>query len=82
MNLPIFRRFEIQRIDPEVVAPVDDAVQRLLVGQVECGLGDEEQEGDRAYPVFVGARSQLVGEGWRVSLDDAGDLLVDDLRSE
>ena len=82
MHLAVVGRLEVQGIDSEIVAPVDDAVKRLRVGQVECGPGDEEQECDRTSPGFVGSQPQLVVESVRLSLNDSGHLLVDDLRGK
>ena len=81
-QLAVVGRLEVQRVDAEVVPAVDDAVQRVLVGEVERRPGDEEQEGDSAFPVLVAAGPRFDAKGVPVHLDEAGHLLIDDLRRE
>ena len=44
MKLAIVWWLEVQSIDSKIVAAVDNAVERLFVGEIERRSGDEEQE--------------------------------------
>ena len=83
VKIPIDRRFKVERIDPEIVAASDNPVECLLVGEVERRFRDEKQRMlSNAFSVRRCTQPKLVGEGVRVFLDDAGYLLVNDLRGE
>ena len=79
VDLTILGSVAVERIHAEVVASIDDSIERLLVGEVERRLRDQENERYRPSPVLLIARAQLVVESIRLFFDDSRHSLVDDL---
>ena len=55
VQLAVVGRFEVQRIDPEIVPSVHNAVERLVIRKVKRCFRDKEEERYRAFPLVVGA---------------------------
>ena len=81
-QLAIHRLFEMQRVDAEIAAAFDDAIQGFFIVQTKHGFQDEQHERRRPPLVLIPPQRELVGEGVMVPLDKAGDLLIDDLCRE
>ena len=82
MQFAVVRRFEVQRIDPEIVPSVHNAVERLVIREVKRCFRDKEEERYRAFPLLVGAGTKRIAQSIGALLDNAGHLLVNNLRSE